>query len=129
VARSRDWLLAAKTVAWRAGSSHSKVVLRRGLLALLLAPQPPRDNSETANEDRTTDSADDATDDGFGLRRHGAAAAAAGAAFGESRVDGCGCYFGGGDDAGAGDQARADGAIFGEIGGCGEGFGGFADDV
>jgi hypothetical protein len=103
VAGSRDWLLAAKTVAWRAGSSHSKVVHGRGLLALLLAPQPPRNYSETADEDCTTNTTDYATDDGFGLRRHGAAAAGAGAAFGESRVDGCGCNFGGRDDAGAGD--------------------------
>jgi hypothetical protein len=103
VAGSRDWLLAAKTVAWRAGSSHSKVVHGRGLLTLLLAPQPPRDDSETTDEDCTTDTADNTANDGFSLRRHGAAAAGPGAAFGESWVDGCGCNFGGRDDAGAGD--------------------------
>jgi hypothetical protein len=67
VARSRDLLLAAKAVAWRAGSSHSIVVHSRFARALLLSPQPPGDDCKAADEDCTADTTDYTADDSLGL--------------------------------------------------------------
>lgn len=116
-------LLASETVAWRAGTAHSKVVYSCCLRALLLAPESPGEDGEDADKDRAADAADYAADDGFGLRCQGAAATAA-AAFGESRVDGGGCGCDGGDDAVAGYDGGLHGAILGEVGSYGVGLGG-----
>lgn len=67
MAGSRDLLLAAKAVAWRAGSSHS-IVVHSGLSrALLLSPQPPGDDCKGTDEDCTADTANHTADDSLGL--------------------------------------------------------------
>lgn len=116
VAGSRNLLLTSQTVARRARSSHAKVVHGRGLLALLLSPEPPGDDGQAADQDCSADTAYDAADDGFCLRSHGAAAPAA-ATFCECRVDGCSRDLGRGDDAVACYDAGADCAVFCEEGG------------
>lgn len=122
-------LLAPNAVARRARRTHAEIVLGRLARALLLAPQAPGDDGDAADEDGAADAAYHTADDGFCLRREGAAGAAALAAFGEGGVDGGGGDFGGGDDARGGEDAGAEGAVFGVEGGGGEGLGGLADDV
>lgn len=67
MAGSRDLLLTAKAVAWRAGSSHSIVVHSRLSRALLFSPQPPGDDGKGTDEDCTADTANHTADDSLGL--------------------------------------------------------------
>lgn len=119
---------AVNAIVRRASSAHAEVVLGLRPLALLLAPKAPGDNGETTNEDGSTDATNDAANDRLGLRCQAAATAAALAALSQSGINGCGCDFGGRDDAIAGEDARPDDAILGVEGGCGVRLRGLVDN-
>lgn len=100
-------------------SGRIQVVVLRKLLALLLAPETPGYYADAAEEDGSADSADDATDNGLGVRCQGAARAVA-AAVRETGIDGRCCVAGGGSQGlAAGDDGTTGRAVRGPI--CGGG--------
>lgn len=99
-------------------------IVVRGLRALLLAPQSPRHDRESADEDRAANTPDHTAD---GLFAGGREAAGGRVVVLQGRGDGRGCEAGGGGHDGiGGDDGAADDAVAGEVGGvgCGDGVGG-----